>query len=506
MELDAAVLQHVTQRPATPLVLIPTDSHTVDFAAMQLCSLRAIGWQPAALAVCWDRVACAALRAARLPSVLNDVTGTYAAVLAERRGEAERKGAPRAHTARRAASGPLFVPANVFNSEGRALQWLTFYLLRRVTAALAGTRVPLFVVDADILWLRPAAAALAAPCAEEAVDVLAMADGGSSPEYAASANAGAILSCDTHRARAFWRDAASDIGLEADAFSTAGAAAASRRAVDFVSEMSKLGALRGGRAVLNDQTLLNHRLVVARGARRLRWGLLNQTRFLTRCTFRPSPAAAAEGVLLHAACTPAGRHFEKFDAFRGILALRNAATRGGGSGRADGGGADGSGDYTDGGDGGGGGGGGGPLSQPVERCLALHLGNLRGDLPRTALPGPCRVGHTARALRFWRDDSPALGNGRAPWSNTLSWERHISAHRPPKAGTVGFGWRSLCALEERPCRSNPIARPRHGYWPRPKSLSLRHPTRRQQPPPLPARSVALCRGPPLRRATAPCRG
>ena len=154
-------------------------------------------------------------------------------------------------------------------------------------------------------------------------------------------------------------------------------------------------ALRGGRAVLNDQTFLNHRLVVAQGAGRLRWDLLDQTRFLTRCTFgqllapdgprdrrvtaRAGTAhdAATEGVLIHAACTPPGRHFEKYDFFRGVLALRSA----GGSGDSGGGG---------GGGGGSGGGGGGELPlRSAERCVALHLGNLRGDLPPRARPGPC---------------------------------------------------------------------------------------------------------------------
>ena len=231
-ELDLAVLRHVAQRPASPLVLIPTTSHTVDFAAAQLCSLRAVGWQPAALVVCWDRDACSLLRAARLPAVLDEVGGTTAAVLAERRGgKGKGKGTGGLHF-----EGPHkldgkahpYVPTGVFHSAGRALQWLKFYLLHRVTAALAGTRVPVLVVDADILWLRPGAAALSAACAEqelephtpslqpcapslqpcalrlqpcvsrcaeEGLDVLAMVDGGRSGEYAASANAGAILPC-----------------------------------------------------------------------------------------------------------------------------------------------------------------------------------------------------------------------------------------------------------------------------------------------------------------------
>ena len=157
-ELDGVVLQHVAQRPANPLVLIPTTSHTVDFAAAQLCSLRTAGWQPAAVAVCWDRSACSALRTARLPAVLDEV-----AVLAERRGGGEARGTG-AHPA------TAYVPKGVFDFAGRTLQWLKFYLLRRVTAALAGTRVPLFVVDADILWLRPAARSLVASCVEQGLE------------------------------------------------------------------------------------------------------------------------------------------------------------------------------------------------------------------------------------------------------------------------------------------------------------------------------------------------
>ena len=203
-ELDRAVLRHVEQRPASPLVLIPTSSHTVDFAAAQLCSLRTVGWQPAALVVCWDRDACSVLRDAHLPAVLEEVGGGG-------RGTDKGKGAGGFHF-----EGPHklgrkahpYIPTGVFHHAGRALQWLKFYLLHRVSAALAGTRVPLLVVDADILWLRPAAAALSAACAGgPGLDVLAMADGGISSEYAASANAGAILSCDTSAARAFWRDA-----------------------------------------------------------------------------------------------------------------------------------------------------------------------------------------------------------------------------------------------------------------------------------------------------------
>ena len=167
-ELDLAVLRHVAQRPASPLVLIPTTSHTVDFAAAQLCSLRAVRWQPAALVVCWDRDACSMLRAARLPAVLDEVDGATAA---ERRGgKGKGKGTGGLHF-----EGPHkldgkahpYVPTGVFHSAGRALQWLKFYLLHRVTAALAGTRVPVLVVDADILWLRPGAAALSAACAEQ---------------------------------------------------------------------------------------------------------------------------------------------------------------------------------------------------------------------------------------------------------------------------------------------------------------------------------------------------
>ena len=230
-ELDQAVLRHVTQLPASPLVLIPTTSHTVDFAAAQLCSLSAIGWQPAALVVCWDRDACSLLRAARLPAVLDEVGGPTAAVLAERRGgKGKGKGTGGLHFEGQHKLGGKahpYVPTEVFHSAGRALQWLKFYLLHRVTTALAGTRVPVLVVDADILWLRPGAAALSAACAEqelephtpslqpcapslqpcalrlqpcvsrcaeEGLDVLAMVDGGRSGEYAASANAGAILS------------------------------------------------------------------------------------------------------------------------------------------------------------------------------------------------------------------------------------------------------------------------------------------------------------------------
>ena len=212
--------------------------------------------------------------------------------------------------------------------------------------------------------------------------------------------------------------------------------------VGFVSEMSTRAqrALRGERAVLNDQTFLNHRLVVAQGAGRLRWGLLNQTRFLTRCTFGQPPApdrpwdrrvkahawtkhdAATEGVLVHAACTPPGRHFEKYDFFRGVLALRSAAARGsggggGGGGRADGisggGGrsgeaADGGSDYADDSGGGSGGGGGGELPwRSAERCVALHLGNLRGDLPPRATPGPCSSsGQAAAQVRPERTPNP----------------------------------------------------------------------------------------------------
>ena len=144
--------------------------------------------------------------------------------------------------------------------------------------------------------------------------------------------------------------------------------------VGFVSEMSTRAqsALRGGRAVLNDQTFLNHRLVVAQGAGRLRWDLLDQTRFLTRCTFGQPLApdgprdrrvkarawtahdAATEGVLIHAACTPPGRHFEKYDFFRGVLALRSAVARGSDS--------SGGSDVSGGGSGSGGGGGGGATS------------------------------------------------------------------------------------------------------------------------------------------------
>ena len=80
-ELDRAVLRHVEQRPASPLVLIPTSSHTVDFAAAQLCSLRTVGWQPAALVVCWDRDAC---------SVLRDAHGAISNELKEARTAGER--------------------------------------------------------------------------------------------------------------------------------------------------------------------------------------------------------------------------------------------------------------------------------------------------------------------------------------------------------------------------------------------------------------------------------
>jgi len=79
-------------------------------------------------------------------------------------------------------------------------------------------------------------------------------------------------------------------------------------------------------------------------------------------------------VLVHAACTPEGRHVEKYDFFRGVLALRSAAVRGGG---------------------GGGGGGDLPL-RSTGRCVALHLGNLRGDLPPRTTPGLCSSsGHAA---------------------------------------------------------------------------------------------------------------
>ena len=160
-ELDRAVLRHVEQRPASPLVLIPTSSHTVDFAAAQLCSLRTVGWQPAALVVCWDRDACSVLRDAHLPAVLEEVGGGG-------KGTGKGKGTGGFHFQgphKLGGKAHPYIPTGVFHHAGRALQWLKFYLLHRVSAALAGTRVPLLVVDADILWLRPGAAALSAACA-----------------------------------------------------------------------------------------------------------------------------------------------------------------------------------------------------------------------------------------------------------------------------------------------------------------------------------------------------
>ena len=165
-ELDRAVLRHVEQRPASPLVLIPTSSHTVDFAAAQLCSLRTVGWQPAALVVCWDRDACSVLRDAHLPAVLEEVGGGG-------KGTGKGKGAGGFHFEgphKLGGKAHPYIPTGVFHHAGRALQWLKFYLLHRVSAALAGTRVPLLVVDADILWLRPGAAALSAACAEHELD------------------------------------------------------------------------------------------------------------------------------------------------------------------------------------------------------------------------------------------------------------------------------------------------------------------------------------------------
>ena len=130
-ELDRAVLRHVEQRPASPLVLIPTSSHTVDFAAAQLCSLRTVGWQPAALVVCWDRDACSVLRDAHLPAVLEEVGGGG-------KGTAKGKGAGGFHFQgphKLGGKAHPYIPTGVFHHAGRALQWLKFYLLHRVTAA-----------------------------------------------------------------------------------------------------------------------------------------------------------------------------------------------------------------------------------------------------------------------------------------------------------------------------------------------------------------------------------
>jgi hypothetical protein len=149
-ELDGAVLRHIEQRPASPLVLIPTSSHTVDFAAAQLCSLRTGGWQPAALVVCWDRDACSVLRDAHLPAVLEEVGGG-----GKGKGKGKGKGTGGFHFEgphKLGGTAHPYIPTGVFHLAGRALQWLKFYLLHRVTAALAGTRVPLLLVDADILW------------------------------------------------------------------------------------------------------------------------------------------------------------------------------------------------------------------------------------------------------------------------------------------------------------------------------------------------------------------
>ena len=207
--LDAAVQQHSARQPGSPLVLVPTTSHTVDFAALQLCSLQSFA-DPltAALAVCWDRSAFTALHTARLPAVL-DETATYEAVQAEAKARMAKKA-----IAQRRHDPDTFVPGSVFLPNGRALQWLKFYLLRRVSALLAHTGTPVFVVDSDVLWLQPAARALTAPCTEEGLDVAAMVDGGNSAEYVARANAGAILSCDTAATRRLWRDTVAELGLE----------------------------------------------------------------------------------------------------------------------------------------------------------------------------------------------------------------------------------------------------------------------------------------------------
>ena len=147
--------QHSARQPGSPLILVPTTSHTVDFAALQLCSLQSFA-DPltAALAVCWDRSACTALHAARLPAVL-DETATYEAVQAEAKARMAKKA-----IAQRRHDPDTFVPGSVFLPNGRALQWLKFYLLRRVSALLAHTGTPVFVVDSDVLWLQPAARAL----------------------------------------------------------------------------------------------------------------------------------------------------------------------------------------------------------------------------------------------------------------------------------------------------------------------------------------------------------
>ena len=195
-----------------------------------------------------------------------------------------------------------YLETSVFSPKARRLQWLKFIVMAE--QSLRRPNTPWVMTDADVIWLQPKAAdVIVNACNSGSVDVLTMDQGGGEGEYVARANAGFIVNCGTPRAAEFWRAlAANRLGWNA-----------SSRAANGVPEwrggIYSLDArlaehhekARPGAPWLNDQSVLNYELLLARG---LRWELLNSTAFANGCTIKDmSRAERREHVLaFHGTC------------------------------------------------------------------------------------------------------------------------------------------------------------------------------------------------------------
>ena len=152
----------------------------------------------------------------------------------------------------------------------------------------------LIMSDADVLWLRREAPdAILRECGSGA-DILAMDQGINEGEYPARINAGFIVSCGSPRARAFWTSlAALRLGWNATArlsrSRVSSSAAEWRRAIDAMDDRLTDNHKKAFKETprINDQTVLNYELSLARG---LRWERLNSSQFANGCTIKEMSA------------------------------------------------------------------------------------------------------------------------------------------------------------------------------------------------------------------------